>query len=311
VKLAKGRILIIDSDVVLLGLLQTLLEEAGCTVETISGVMGFTPELMALSRPTLVLLNPTVEGFSPELIKAVVRYFRRLSLAPLVLLADLPMHTLAAQAKELGVDGSIPIRTLLSDPLGALVRRPVAPTPSAPPPARPTHAPRKVMELEVDDILGLDLAPLQRPPAAPPPAAPSAPGGQGSRGAELLSAIEEEISTIDVVEGMEHYDVVLDVMGDANLYINGSGVVTGVFVPSAMPPAEGVAVDLSLAFPWGAELSCEGTVEWTRSVSATLGRRSRGGFGVRFPTLSPEQIALLQRFLKLRVPMQVLPPRKK
>lgn len=310
IKLAKGRILIVDDDAALLGLLQTLLEEAGCSVETIHGAHGFTPQLMALARPALVLLNPVLQGLNQAILGSVVREFRKLSRAPVVLFADLTQEALARQAAELGADGYVPVRTLLRDPALQLLGKP---QPAQAAPAPKARAEKPVTELEAEEILELELAPLEAPaqPRTQPPRPPAPPkpaGKPSAMAAHLVSAIEEEVAGIDVVEGVEHFDVSLDVMSDANLYTNGVGEVAGVFVPSAVPPDDGATVDLTVKFPWGGELVCEGKVEWSRSVSA-LGRRNKGGFGARFPQLSSEQQAMLQRFVRLRVPVQA-PPKK-
>ncbi len=309
--LAKGRILIIDDDAALLGLLQTLLEEAGCAVETIHGAHGFTPQLMALSRPALVLLNPTLAGMGEKILKAVVRDFRKASRAPVVLFADLSAEALSDHALALGADGYVPIRTLLLDPASQLLGGAEAP----PPPPPPAREPRpKVNELAADDILGLDLGPLEPTPQAfqrpvRPPPVQTGSARPSALATHLVNAIAEEVSDIEIVEGMEHFVAALDVMSDANLYTSGPGPVAGVFVPSAVPPDEGTRVDLTVRFPWGGELACEAVVEWTRSVSY-LGRRNKGGFGARFDNLAPEARALCDRFARLRAPIQAPPPKR-
>jgi len=309
-KLSKGRILIVDDDPALLGLLQTLLEEAGCAVETIEGANGFTPQLMALSRPSLVLLNPLLSGLDRGLLKAVVTDFRRASRAPVVLFANLGEDVLARHSQALGADGFVPIRALLEDPLAQLRMSSLESSPSraASGEARAKH----VSELSEDDILTIDLGQFDAMPQAHPRPTDSRPSPSSSTpsllASQLFNAIEEEVSTLDVVEGVEHYDVALDVMSEANLYTNATGQVTGIFVPSSVPPDEGRAVDVTVRFPWGGEMTCEATVEWNRSVSY-LGRRNKGGFGARFSQFTPENVALVQRFLRLRAPVQAPPKR--
>lgn len=306
--LAQGRILIVDDDGALLGLLSSLLEEVGCDVETIQGTNGLTPQLMALGRPALVLINPLLKGISRNILRGVIQEFKRTSRRPVLLLSDMSDEQLAAQALDLSADGYVPIRTVLRDPsvVAAVSRQQPAQ------PRSPNATGRQMRDLVPTDILDMEL---EHGPGSPPrqPARPSAqqPRSRTSDpqrselAAQLLAAIEEEMSTIDVtdVEAVETYDVAVDVMSEANLYVDGLGMVSGVFIPSPMPPREGAKVEVKLTFPWGGQMAFEGVVEWTREAS-NFGRRTRGGFGTKFPDLAGTQQAMLQRFLKLRQPMQ-------
>ena len=59
-------IVLVDDDVALLELLAGLIRGPGRLVDTLSGGEGLTPELIALSQPRLVLINPRTGGLGPQ-----------------------------------------------------------------------------------------------------------------------------------------------------------------------------------------------------------------------------------------------------
>jgi hypothetical protein len=97
------------------------------------------------------------------------------------------------------------------------------------------------------------------------------------------------------------------VLNEHNLYGPGPGVVRGVFVATSQRPPIGSSVELVVRFPWGTQYEVICTVEWSQEVPP-LAKRSRGGFGVKLPELTPLQKAMFQRFATLKQPMQVKPP---
>jgi hypothetical protein len=296
--LAHPRVLIIDDDVSLLGLLEALLTQAGCEVETIAGAEGFTPELMSLGRPSLVLLNPMLKGLGGGILRSVVGEFRRTSRRPVVVFGDLPAEVLQKKAQELGADACIPINQLLEDP-SALVT-----TPAPPEPSRESQ----VDGMSANAILELELEPLRGAGAEVKPAPrPAKDPSRAAFGAQILAAIAEELDDVEIVEGIEHFDAALDVTGDANLCATSDGKIIGVFVPCATSPSVGASVDLTVYVPWGGSFTVVATVDWVR-IRPTFGRRNPAGFAARFPALDAQQKAMLLRFVQIRTPFRDAQP---
>lgn len=95
----------------------------------------------------------------------------------------------------------------------------------------------------------------------------------------------------------------LDVLSDHQVYADADGMIRGVFVVTATPPAVGSPVNLDIQLPWGELLQVDGVVEWIRAVPR-VSLRHRPGMGVHFE-LPPEQQVLLQRAMVLREPIAI------
>jgi CheY-like chemotaxis protein len=293
--LASARILLVDDDVALLGLLQSLLEEAGCAVDTVAGLEGFTPDLMALSRPNIVFLNPHLRGLEAEGVRLRVRAFRKLQpRATVIVIGAGAQAQLQADAAAFEADGFIPTAHLLRNPVGGV------PTQALPPAPPPSAERAKVAELEPEEILDLELEVLEAPPAKLQ-TKPAPPAGT-FLGEELVKVIEEEVLAPHELEVVEHFEVALDVLNENNLYGPSVKYVTGIYVAASARPKVGVPVELAVTFPWGSRCEVVGTVEWAKDLPRAS-RRARGGFGVKLPELPASQRAMFDRFASLRQPM--------
>jgi uncharacterized protein (TIGR02266 family) len=75
----------------------------------------------------------------------------------------------------------------------------------------------------------------------------------------------------------------------------------GIFVATHVVKPVGERLQLSLTLPGDLSLQCTGEVRWTRPYSHTS--TSSPGLGIRFLDLSPEAVALIERFVRNREPL--------
>lgn len=294
-------IALVDDDPALLELLQGLLQAPGRVVDSLPALQGLSPELIALSQPKVVLLNPRAGGLGLEAMAKVVAQVRELVPARFVLmLSEADSHD-PVMAEKLGADGSVPVRVLLRDPLKALVPAPVEAEP-----AMPFRAARSVDDMSADAILSLDF---EETPWAPPTIAPEKPrvaaGGRtleeaGAAAQALASLIDDELG--HAIESSntkpQRFEVLLDTISEHNLLQDFQGKLIGVFVGSAFPPQPKTKVEVSLTFPWNQAFVLSGQVTFVRT-DAGFGKRRRSGFGAQV-TFDAEAKKAADRFLGLR-----------
>lgn len=292
----KHVIVIVDDDAALCGLLQGLLASEDRVVDVIDQVVGVTAELIALSQPTLVILNPSVGNLPAAVLKTVVQEVHGLTGARFVLLVR-DEHAADAErlATEVGAHGALPVRTLLSSPLQALSIEAL--------PVEPAPAPELNMgTLGVDDILSLEFD--AQAPRAPPMSTPSQLARTPAPVAALEALITDELSRASWDSGIRstRFDVVLDVTSDANLVAAHSGELFAVYVPTMFPPPVGARTRVQVDFPWGERLELPGTVAFEDSGSPFRAKR-KPGVGIKVDT--DEAFAKAAgRFAGLRSPMK-------
>lgn len=141
--------------------------------------------------------------------------------------------------------------------------------------------------------------------ATPPPSSPSGvrttPSGFYVTRPSISRFIEKAIASVTTEAG--HVVVRLDVLSDHQIYSEPGGPLRGVFVVTATPAPVGASLTMDLRLPWGETMEVPGEVEWVLDVpKASL--RHRPGMGVRFDLL-PQQLALLDRAMRLREPMEI------
>jgi hypothetical protein len=288
-------IVIIDEDAALCALLREVLVSSERIVDVVDHVSGITPELIALSQPTLVILNPRAGGLSSSDLKALIADVRALTGARFVLLVG---HEAEDHATELvssvGASGAVPVRTLLRDPLKALALEPA-----------PVVAPsglRGLDSLGVDDILDLQLD--DTTPQAPMTSTPSQVARLAAPVAALEALITDELSRASSESGLRsvRFNVVLDVTSDASLVANERGEIVGLYVATLFPPPLGVRTQVQVDFPWGERLNLQGIVAFEDSGSPFRSKR-KPGIGVKLDA-SESFARAADRFAALRVPMK-------
>ena len=298
-------IVLADDDATLLELLAQLLSGPDRTIETVCGKDGLSVDLLALSRPELVILNPMTGGLGPEKMAALVREVRSAVGARVVLMVDDRTDADLA-AHRLGADAGVKMRVLLRDPLAQLK---TAWESMAPRPTEPVRAPVKELgSLSANDIMTLDFgAPTVDKPPPPPPSPSVDPLRSAPAVVDLAKLIEDELGSFGTpAASQSHFDVVLDTLGDDLLYGPAANKPAGVFVSSAMAVRLGDAVAVTARFPWGHQLQWKGVVAWTQSESG-FGRRKKPGFGVELKDLTDSDRAAMDRLCGLRAPL-VVPP---
>lgn len=311
--LATARVLLVDPDPGLLGLLSALLTEAGCEVETVQGPEGFTADLMALFRPNVVFLNPELPGLEVSVTRAVVKHFRSLCSAPVMVIGTAEAEVLADRALLVGADGYVPTSRLLEKPLdevpieGEAIDDAVVVEEdwAGDLDSLEELAPEAILDLELDEPLAVPHR--SRPP--PPSSAPPAGQPKSALGADILALIREELSESGERPLVVRREVDLDVFTDSNLYGTRPGEVVGIYVVASPPLMAGTEVELLVRFPWGGRVQFTSHVEWSQDASR-VGRRQRAGFAVRFPQLSPEDRKAVERFVALRAPAIYAQPGK-
>jgi len=291
-------IAVIDDDVALCDLLASLLSGPGRVVEQVIGATGLTAELLSLSRPRLVLLNPRIRGVELDELRELVLAVRELTGARFILMVGQEDQS-ANLPRLLGADRAIPIGVLLRDPLRelALTSEP------EPRPAVPAQAEaRNFSSMSPGDILAMDLGEggLELDFTPELPAASSASSAvRGSSAAVNLAALIDDELGAPVAPAREHsYDITLDTVSEHNLVVDAWKQVEGVFVSTLFPPALGDRLHLRVSFPWGAIAKVDGVATWVSNESF---RRKRNGVGVTVELTADFKI-LAQRFLSLRQP---------
>ncbi len=311
-------ILLVDDELPLLTLLQDLLSLPGeRAVEFQEGLFGLTAELMLISKPSLIIINPRMVGLSEEDLTSLVLELRARSQARILFIADLPDQELADTVARFRADAGIPIRRLLADPLAqlSLGRAGTAP---APVPHLSGQVPRSLEEMDAEEIMDTDV--LEELPAPPPaavfpaavlparlertPVFPSMAPSEESN--EVVQLILAELSSVPLASAAseQRFSVALDNFSDHNVYSDAQGP-AGVFVASVMCPRQGDVVTVDVSFPWNHRVTWQGSVAWTRSAGmGALGRRRKAGFAVRLTQPTAEDKVLLARFAQLRAPLQ-------
>ncbi|MBL9037840.1 MAG: hypothetical protein JNG84_04925 [Archangium sp.] len=313
-------VVVIDDDRALCELLAELIRAPDRQVDTFDQVEGLTPELIALSQPRLVVMNPRVAGLSEAEVRKLVLGVRELTGARFVLMiSEDDAERSDELMRALGADGAVPIRALLRDPLQALVTREAAAA------ALQTATGARLSDLGADDILNLEFdvgppaapprpapgsapstftwAPLPTlphplpPPAPSPPLAPAKPKPQVA--ATLQMVVDEELQRPRESQPA-HLQVPLDTLSESNLVMKGAQA-AGVFVILNPLPAVGTKLKVTLSFPWGAKVEADGVVAWHQADNP-LSKRRRTGVGVSLPS-DKTFSAAATRFAYLRRPM--------
>ncbi|MBX7097266.1 MAG: hypothetical protein K1X89_06125 [Myxococcaceae bacterium] len=295
---------LVDDDVALLDLLAQLLAGPDRVVDTLPAADGLSPELIALSQPKLVLVNPRAAGLSVEAMASVLGTVREMVGARFILMlseADAKDQTLAA---KLGADGAIPVRVLLREPLEALLPELGPSTPGVAAEASPAQA--MVGGLSADAILSLELddGPFTPPPVETVKPAVVAPVKQtraqaGAALQALAALIDEELSRPDERSTTPtRLEVGLDTLSEHNLLVDDAGALSGLFIGSAFPPQVGSAVSVAVTFPWRETFVLPGVVAFVRH-DAGFGKRRRSGFGATVKFEGAARKAA-ERFLTLR-----------
>ena len=290
-------ILLVDDELPLLSLLQGVLALPGeRNVEVQEGLFALTADLMLLSAPSLILINPQMHGLAPAELTSLVADLKASGRARVVFHADLDASALDAVVQQHRADAGIPIRRLLADPLAHVA---VA-APAVATAAVSTGQPASLENLAGDDILNIEL---DFEPARPVAPAPYAEGTKAAASDSLLALITAELQNVPAPSATpDRYTVALDSFSDHNLVGSGGGI-GGVFVASVVLPRVGAATTLDVSFPWGETIHVSGTVEFTRSGGGVLGKRVKAGFSVKLTEPLTAHRHALERFADLRAPM--------
>jgi uncharacterized protein (TIGR02266 family) len=75
----------------------------------------------------------------------------------------------------------------------------------------------------------------------------------------------------------------------------------GIFVATHVVKPVGERLELSLVLPGDLSMRCTGEVRWIRTYSE--GSNTSPGLGIRFLDLSPDAVALIERFVRNREPL--------
>jgi|CXWL01.1.fsa_nt_gi DNA-binding NarL/FixJ family response regulator len=293
-------IVLVDDDAMLLQLLSELLHSDTRIVDTVCGRDGLTPDLISLSQPNLVILNPSTGGLSREQMAGLVNEVRQSTQARFVLMVnDEEESAVGEMVKALGADSSVPIRMLLRDPLAQLL--PMVGGEEAA--AASDSGLSKLNALAADDIMSLELdAAPQLPPPLPKKAMHVEKVKDEGPIVDLGALIDDELAKFDKQEPLfDRYDISVDTLTDHNLYVERGKDVKGVFVATPVLPRVGTQLTVRVQFPWGQALEWKGSVAWARTDIA-FGKRRKTGFGVAV-TFSEEDQKAVARMAQLRAPM--------
>ena len=297
---APSVIVLVDDDAMLLQLLSELLHSDTRIVDTVCGRDGLTADLISLSQPSLVILNPATGGLKREQMASLVSEVRESTSARFVLMVNDDDEVAVGEMVEaLGADSSVPIRTLLRDPLAQLL--PVVGGEKAVTAADSGLS--KLNALGADDIMSLELDAMPRI-ATPLPRKIIDVGKVKDEGpiVDLGALIDEELAKFDKqAPAVDHYDVSVDTLTDHNLYAERGTGVQGVFVATPVLPRVGAELTVRVQFPWGQTFDWKGTVAWARSDIA-FGKRRKTGFGLSVNFSDADKKAL-ERMTQLRAPM--------
>ncbi len=299
-------IVLVDDDVALLELLAGLIRGPGRLVDTLSGGEGLTPELIALSQPRLVLINPRTGGLGPQQMFELIRSVRSITAARfLLMLDDRDTNTdLGTMTQRFGADEAMPIRVLLRNPLQEMVetgdsvmmQMPMEPA---------AGGPSAFSTMAAEDILNMDFTDQLAPAAPAKPAAPAAPALKPhtqKAALDLTQLIDEELAKAaeDAPKRTYQFDIQLNTMSEHNLFTS-KGKVAGIFAGTVFPPDLGCEAQVKLTFPWGESFEVGGTTAWTRN-DVPFGKRKRGGIGIEL-RIDAKLKAAMDRFVGLRAPL--------
>ncbi len=290
-------VVIIETDTSLCALLQASLSAPNRVVDIVDSAEGLTSELVALSQPNLVVLNPRAGGLVLAEVAQLVSEVRQLTGARFLLMLG---EADAVQAEHLrhhlGADGAVSIRVLLRDPLLQLsaYERPSQQQPL------PRVGPPPIDSLDVETILGVELD--ESVPEPPTPPFQEMKRTQSLPILQLSTLIDEEL-TQALAQPPHHraIEAKLDMLSEHNLYVDAYGKCAGIFVSTTYPPATGTALFVQIQFPWGERFELSGIIDWNRPDSV-FGRKKRGGVGIRLSGTAEFQLAA-KRFLDLRLPL--------
>lgn len=294
-------IVLVDDDAMLLQLLSELLHTLTRIVDTVCGRDGLTPDLISLSQPNLVILNPSTGGLTREQMAALISEVRQTTQARFVLMVDDKEESAAAEmAKVFGADASVPIRTLLRNPLAQLLPIVGGEAQAA---AAPDSGLTKLNSLGADDILALELDEIPRIPPVPTKNLMHVERVKTEGPIlDLGALIDEELARFETQAPVfERYDISVDTMTDSNLYVEKGTDVKGVFIATPILPRVGTKLTVKVQFPWGQSFEWQGTVAWARSDIA-FGKRRKTGFGLAIPFTDDDKKAVA-RMANLRAPM--------
>ena len=126
-------------------------------------------------------------------------------------------------------------------------------------------------------------------------------GGEAPPSVDVRSLIDDLLGT-HPQEQPRVFEVSLDMFGESNLYVDGSGRVEGVFASTSVLPAIGNKVSLKVNVLGRKSFTVEGEVAWQRT-RASFGNRVPTGVGVRLQSPSEELRLSLDRFVDLREPL--------
>lgn len=293
-------IVLVDDDAMLLQLLSELLHSSTRIVDTVCGRDGLTPDLISLSQPNLVILNPATGSLTREQMAQLVSEVRQSTQARFVLMVNDDDEAAVGQmVKTLGADSSVPIRMLLRDPLAQLL--PMVGGEDAE--AAADSGLSKLNALAADDIMSLEL---DAAPHLPPPLPKKAMHVEKVKGEgpiiDLGALIDEELAKFDKQEPVvDSYDITVDTLTDHNLYVERGTDVKGVFVATPVLPRVGTPLTVRVHFPWGQAVEWKGSVAWARTDIA-FGKRRKTGFGL-VVTFTEDDKKAVARMSQLRAPM--------
>jgi CheY-like chemotaxis protein len=309
-------IVVIDEDVHLIPRISGALTALGCSLEAVADSMAFTSELIGLSEPHVVLVNPRFGNIDETEIINVIAQVKSRTRARVVVLSREGLEHALMTAKRLKADGGLFYEDLISSPaehiahaaklpvLAKAAREMTRTLPHAIPEYVPFESPgsraARPPVIAAEKILGLELtesAPLahQRVTDALP---------KPRRNSELLQMIEEALDGFEDGGSLQTEFVAdIDLVSDHNFYAAGPGISSGLFVWTVVLPRVGSVVSVKLGFPWGEYVELKMKVVWCKDGnSMTTNRRGLRGFGAIPPASALLQRAF-ERFSKLRHPM--------
>lgn len=111
------RALLVDRDSMVLARICAELEQLGYSVETLGSTIGLTPELIALSVPSLVLFDAQLPGLEPAALVVLVRSLRERKTTRVLISSSSPLEPLQMQ---FGAESVISRATLTSTGANAL-----------------------------------------------------------------------------------------------------------------------------------------------------------------------------------------------
>jgi len=317
------RVLVVDQDKVSRTLLQRELGAAGYEVDVLSSGNGFTPDMVQLVQPDVLLIDPFMSDLPLAAVEEVLRGLRQDQQLVLLLIDDgRDPEGLKKIAEACRADGRIQKKELLAAPASTVGDQLIPETTMEAelidieedlPTAQMAHEMGEeiILEEEPRPPRAISAAGVVRHgPAAVAPAA-KAPRHVPTR-PDLLSMIAEELEERPIQEPppVRTVQVEINLFSRHNFYVGTSGnlLTGGVFVATAVLPALGSSVPLRLEVPFLPPLFTTSIVEWVRP--STPNGRVPPGVGLSLRHLPDTERSALEKFFQERAPLTYLPNRK-